>query len=56
MAGLNGVGVFVIDPGVSDAELLQQLIAARLPRDALVGGAALLDGGIDVHAFSLLKN
>ncbi len=55
MAGLNGVGVLVIDPGIGDAELFQQPVAARLPRDALVQGLSGVDGGINIHGNSLFQ-
>ena len=51
LAGLDGVGVVMIDAEIGDAEAAQQVIAALLLRQArsAVGRAAGIAGGIDVH-------
>ena len=51
LAGLDGVGVVMVDAEIGDAEAAQQVIAALLLRQAgsAVGRAAGIAGGIDVH-------
>ena len=51
LAGLDGVGVVMIDAEIGDAEAAQQVVAALLLRQAgsAVGRAAGIAGGIDVH-------
>ena len=51
LAGLDGVGVVMVDAEIGDAEAVKQVIAALLLRQArsAVGRAAGIAGGIDVH-------
>ena len=51
LAGLDGVGVVMVDAEIGDAEAVKQVIAALLLRQArsAVGRATGIAGGIDVH-------
>ena len=54
LAGLDGVGVVMVDAEIGDAEAAQQVIAALLLRQArsAVGRAPGIAGGIDVHGMN----
>ena len=49
-AVLHGVGMVVIHPGEGDAQLFQFVVDSQLLGDTVIGGASLVDGGVDVHS------